>query len=169
MEASFKLKLYHILRPGPISWPWVLLDCNDVADTVLIASNNARISCFRATLCANSTVFRAMFRHDTRERRTGEVDLKDLSEESVIALTRYLAISDLEAIKKDSQICFELFQAAHIYEIKSLEENTAYFLCSNEVHWYSDKVALHLFYLAELTLFPMTNSLKRKSQIIYNM
>lgn len=167
--VSFKLILSRVLRPRSVTWPMELLALDDAADTVLIAANNARIKCFRVTLVAQSPVFWAMFRNDTRERQRGEVELRDLSEQSVIALTRYLATGDLKAIQDNSQICFELFQAAHMYEIKSLEEKTAYFLCNKESGWYSAKVALHLFYLWTRTLFPLTTRLKTRSLVIYIM
>jgi len=96
----------------------------------------------------NSTVFAAMLDSDMEEKKTSRVHLEDVSAECVKALLEYLYTFKISEGGKCSKLAVELFQVAHKYHVRQLEQGIGKILLNQVNTWYDVDAALQLFQFA---------------------
>lgn len=69
---------------------------------------------------ARSSVFAAMFQHDTLEKQTGFIDIPDCDPESFQEFLDYLYCGKLEDVSYHS--AFQLYITSHKYDVQKLKE-----------------------------------------------
>jgi len=104
-----------------------LFESGEHTDCVILC-NGREFKCLKGILSARSSVFKAMFAHDTTERRIGLVEIKDLDEEIVYEMLFYMYsgnVSDLEGK------ALNLLTAADKYDLLELKQMCEMSLCEN--------------------------------------
>jgi len=104
-----------------------LFESGEHTDCVISCAGR-EFKCLKGILSARSSVFKAMFAHDTTERRIGLVEINDLDEDIVYEMLFYMYsgnVSDLEG-KAAS-----LLTAADKYDLMELKQMCETSLCEN--------------------------------------
>jgi len=94
----------------------------------IIASGDKEFPCHKFILSARSSVFEAMFSHDTREHLQNRVDIKELDVKVVEDMIHYIysgKVTELESKAVD------LVTAAEMYDLKELKQMCATSLCNS--------------------------------------
>ncbi|CAL8130885.1 unnamed protein product [Orchesella dallaii] len=117
-------------------------------DLNIIASNGAILECHKCFLSVNSSVLGAMLESGLEESKSSRIELVDVSENCVKALLEYLYTFKITQSRKCSILTVELFQVAHKYDIRQLEEELAQILQAQVNSWYDVNAALDLFRFA---------------------
>jgi len=94
----------------------------------IIASGDKEFPCHKFILSARSSVFEAMFSHDTREHLQNRVDIKELDVKVVEDMIHYIysgKVTELESKAVD------LVTAAEKYDLKELKQMCATSLCNS--------------------------------------
>ncbi|CAL8130887.1 unnamed protein product [Orchesella dallaii] len=117
-------------------------------DLNIIASNGAILECHKCFLSVNSPVLAAMLESGLEESKSSRIELVDVSENCVKALLEYLYTFKITQSRKCSILAVELFQVAHKYDIRQLEEDLAHILLAQVNSWYDVNAALDLFRFA---------------------
>jgi len=94
-----------------------LLDDDTFAD-VNIVCDDRTIRCHKNILGARSSVFRAMFQHDMKENKNGEVIISDLEYSTVNDMVRYIYSGRVDDINTKAAA---LLSAADKYDLKDLK------------------------------------------------
>jgi speckle-type POZ protein len=94
-----------------------LLDDDTFADVNIICDNKT-IRCHKSILSARSSVFQAMFHHDMKENKNGEVIISDLDFSTVNDMVRYIYSGRVEDIANKAAA---LISAADKYDLKDLK------------------------------------------------
>jgi len=94
-----------------------LLDDDTFAD-VNIVCDDKTIRCHKNILGARSSVFRAMFQHDMKENKNGEVIISDLEYSTVNDMVRYIYSGRVDDINTKAAA---LLSAADKYDLKDLK------------------------------------------------
>jgi len=94
-----------------------LLDDDTFAD-VNIVCDDRTIRCHKNILGARSSVFRAMFQHDMKENKNGEVLISDLEYSTVNDMVRYIYSGRVDDINTKAAA---LLSAADKYDLKDLK------------------------------------------------
>lgn len=91
---------------------------DDAFSDVSILCDGKAIRCHKNILGARSSVFRAMFHHDMKENKNGEVIISDLEYCTVADMVRYIYSGRVEDIKTKAAA---LLSAADKYDLKDLK------------------------------------------------
>ncbi|ODN00210.1 Kelch repeat and BTB domain-containing protein 12 [Orchesella cincta] len=94
----------------------------DDADCTIVVANGVEIKCHQLILKLHSPVFRSMFESGMSETMTRRVNIKDMTEEAMVAILKFLYTWDLELPMRNMSVASRLLQAGHRYEIKNLEQ-----------------------------------------------
>lgn len=88
----------------------------------------------KTVLCARSPVFSAMFANDTKENRSGAVDITDMDSDTVSRMLKFVYSDELEEMDRIQVV--NLYAAADKYEILPLKERCSTMLksCLSEVN-----------------------------------
>lgn len=98
-------------------------------------------------LLANSKVFKAALEGDFKGAKERTLDLKDMREDCVRALLGFLYYWDLDKPKSDLNLAIELLEAAHKYDIVSLENAMKRILLDKPIWAFDVEQALELFFV----------------------
>lgn len=113
-------------------------------DLTIVTENGSEIKAHRSVLAARSSVFRAMFQSGMLEAQTGILELEGMSEQSVRALREFLYVSERTLAEEKADICVDLLEAGHKYDIPPLEHWMKQILLSKEADWFTPDAVLHL-------------------------
>ncbi|GFY48871.1 TD and POZ domain-containing protein 5 [Trichonephila inaurata madagascariensis] len=90
----------------------------DVLSDMKFRTNTNMIPIHTQILGARSSVFRAMFTNDMKEKIEGSVDITDLDDDTVRRMLLYMYTDKLEDLQWES--AFQLYMASNKYDIASL-------------------------------------------------
>eukprot|EP00092_Neocalanus_flemingeri_P071340 GFUD01087675.1.p1 GENE.GFUD01087675.1~~GFUD01087675.1.p1 ORF type:complete len:356 (+),score=75.65 GFUD01087675.1:77-1144(+) len=85
-----------------------------------ILSGEQEFRCHKNILCARSSVFEAMFTANMEEKRSSKVTIKDIKEDIVKAMLKYIYTGKIEGLGDDQ--FHRLFYAADKYDLKELKD-----------------------------------------------
>ncbi|GFQ89953.1 TD and POZ domain-containing protein 5 [Trichonephila clavata] len=94
------------------------LCCRDVLSDMKLRTNTATIPVHTQILGARSSVFRAMFANDMKEKTQGCVDVTDLDDDTVRRMLLFMYSDKLEDLQWES--ASQLYAASDKYDIASL-------------------------------------------------
>jgi len=86
-----------------------------------------------------------MIDSDMEEKKTSRINLEDVSAECVKALLEYLYTFKISEGRNCSKLAMELFQVAHKYHVRQLEQGLGKILLKQVNTWYHVDAALQLF------------------------
>lgn len=99
----------------------------------------------RMILKARSSVFAAMFNHDTRESQTGEVCMEDVEKKTLEAIVIYMYSGDIEELTTENVLSY--YAAADKYDIKDIKGICSEFIRRNlSVEWVCDVIKFSELY-----------------------
>lgn len=114
----------------------------------------------RAVLRARSTVFEAMFGHDTAEKVSGRVVIDDLDPDSFGDFLEYLYIGDVQT-RLTNDKALQLYKAADKYNVSTLKMKCAEHMRRNiSVYSFCDILSLALSHRDEALLQEATSFFK---------
>lgn len=96
-----------------------LLTNSQFSDLTIKTSDQKQLKAHKLILRAQSEYFDRMFTHDMKENLNDEIVIKDFDSTVMQTLLRFIYCGEIE--EKDAN-SFELYAAAHRYEIKNLPE-----------------------------------------------
>ena len=88
------------------------------SDVKLKTSRGKELKAHKCILAARSSIFEAMFKHDTIENKTSIVDIKDIEYDVLKEMLRYIYVGKVENIKT---VASDLLIAADKYDIQDLK------------------------------------------------
>ncbi|GIY68448.1 speckle-type POZ protein [Caerostris extrusa] len=103
-----------------------LLYSDGLLSDVKLKTKTATFPAHRNILSVRSSVFKAMFSSDMREKHGDSVDIEDISDYTLKRMLEYLYTADVEGLQWESAI--DLYKAADKYEILSLKKQCSSFL-----------------------------------------
>ncbi|XP_061393747.1 speckle-type POZ protein-like [Musca vetustissima] len=89
-----------------------------ICDVALVAQDRIEFKAHKVVLCARSDVFRAMFRNDLQEKKTGSITIDDMDSDVLKKLLNYI-YTDEEMPK---EMAADLFVAANKYALVDLQK-----------------------------------------------
>lgn len=96
---------------------------------VTIQTKNSSFPVHKNVLCARSLVFSAMFDADLKERRSGIIEILDLTDDTIQRMLMFMYSDTVKDLEWDSAM--KLYFAANKYDIVHLRNQCAMFLKSN--------------------------------------
>lgn len=99
-------------------------------------------------LLANSKVFKAALEGNFAGAKESTLNLKDMREDCARALLGFLYYWDLAKPKSDLNLAIELLEAAHKYDIVSLENAMKRILLDKPIWAFDVEQALELFFVS---------------------
>ncbi|XP_055927504.1 speckle-type POZ protein-like isoform X1 [Argiope bruennichi] len=96
---------------------------------VTICAQGEVFQVHRTMLCSSSSVFAAMFKHDTSERTTNRIEITDVSVETVGEMLSFMYFGSTS--KLCPQTAVDVYAAADKYDIMRLKKKCSDFLISN--------------------------------------
>lgn len=76
-----------------------------------------------------SSVFAAMFKHDTKENETGEISIVDIDKSTMEDLLEYIYTGDIKQLRMEKAL--SLYGAADKYDINNVKEICSEFIVRN--------------------------------------
>ncbi|XP_061392386.1 speckle-type POZ protein-like B [Musca vetustissima] len=95
-----------------------ILASEEFCDVTLVAQDRTEFKAHKVVLCARSDVFRAMFRNDLQEKKTGSITIDDMDSDVLKKLLNYIYTD--EEIPKE--MAADLFVAANKYALVDLQK-----------------------------------------------
>jgi len=120
-----------------------------------VACEGREFRCHKIILAGRSTVFDAMFNHDTKENRTSRVDIEDLDGETVHDMLMYIYSGKVGELEGKAT---GLLAASEKYDLPELKEMCETSLCKN----ITTENALDLLAIADLYRAAKVRSLAHK-------
>lgn len=106
------------------------------------------IGAHRMILEARSSVFAAMFNHDTKENKTGEVSIIDVDKSTMETILIHMYTGDID--NPTTENVLHLYAAAEKYDIKDIKEICSEFIIRNlSVEWVCDVIKFAELYQEE--------------------
>jgi len=104
-----------------------LFESGEHTDCVVVCDGR-EIKCWKGLLSARSSVFKAMFVHDTTEKRVGRVEINDLEQDIVYEMLFYMYSGNVSNIEAKAA---KLLVAADKYDLMELKQMCEMSLCEN--------------------------------------
>ncbi|CAL8085337.1 unnamed protein product [Orchesella dallaii] len=118
------------------------------SDVSIVAANRTIIPSHKCFLATHSSVLKAMLENNFQESKSNEIIMDDVSEEGVKALLEYIYTWEITEAVRSSKVAVELFQVAHKYDIKQLEEKLARMILQRGNKWFQVDATIDLFRFA---------------------
>jgi len=104
-----------------------LFESGELTDCVVVCGGT-EIKCLKCILSARSSVFKAMFEHNTKEKRMGRVEINDLDYDTVYEMIFYIYSGNVSELKGKAA---SLLEAADKYDLMELKQICEMSLCEN--------------------------------------